>query len=369
LNRTRALCHDLGVPNRQPALEIREVDPADRDEMVAFQEVYERAERAEFPDADVYTLEDAVAILSRAPLGWLYTGYAAFDSGRMVGEAMIIASTVDNLRSADLRVWVPPQHRRRGIGRQLAAYLVAQCQGLGRDVLHTSATYPFERRDDHPYRRFAEGLGFRLANTEVERRLLLPVADELLTQLAVYAAPHHGDYRIHPHVGPIPVELAQGYCDVSNRLAVEAPRGDLVVEARQRTPEILADQDAEITDQGRTRVSAFALDPQGELVALTSSAVSLPGNPGVNQYATIVRPDHRGHRLGMAVKVAQIGTIQSAFPDKTFISTQNAESNTHMVAINEALGFEPRALVGEFQRLASTENVDPVIEQRSAGVA
>ncbi len=340
-------------------LEIRLVDPADADEMRMFQEVYEQAERAEFADADVYTLEDAVAVLARTPLGWLYRGYAAFESGQMVGEALIIASTTDNLRTADFWVWVPPQHRRRGVGRQIAKHVMRECRELGRDVLQTTATYPFERRADHPYRRFAESLGFTLANTEIERRLLLPVREDLLDRLAVEAAPHHRAYSILPVVGPIPAELAQGYCDAINRLTIDAPSGDLVVEERLRTPEILADQEEEIREQGRTRVSAFALDSAGSVAALTSSVASAPGEPGVNQWATIVRPGDRGHRLGMAVKVAQIRTIHESFPDKRYITTTNAETNAHMVGINEALGFERRALMGDFQ-LLSPESADPV---------
>jgi hypothetical protein len=61
----------------------------------------------------------------------------------------------------------------------------------------------------------------------------------------------------------------------------------------------------------------------------------------------------------MAVKVAQLRAIQRSFPDKTYITTTNAETNAHMVAINEALGFERRALMGDFQLLLSAEGGDP----------
>jgi GNAT superfamily N-acetyltransferase len=352
-----------------PTLEIREANPADAAEMVAFQDVYERAERAEFPDADVYTLEDAVSILSRAPLGWLYRGYAAFEAGRMVGEGLIMGSTTDNLRTATLWVWVAPEDQGRGVGRAVCEHLIEVCRRMGRDVLQTSAKYPAARRDDHPYRRFAESLGFVLANTEVERRLALPVPTGRLDDLAVQSAPYHQAYELRVIIGPIPAELAASYCDVQNRLGIDAPSGDLVVEVRKRTPEILADQDVEILEQGRTRVSAVAIDATGTVVALTSCTATPPGQPGVTQMATIVRPDHRGHRLGMAVKVAQIRTVQTSFPDKSYITTTNAETNAQMVAINEALGFEQRALEGEFQRLLSAEGGDPAAEQLGAGVA
>ncbi len=42
----------------------------------------------------------------------------------------------------------------------------------------------------------------------------------------------------------------------------------------------------------------------------------------------------------MAIKVAQIRSIQQWFPNKRFIITINAETNARMVAIKEALGFE-----------------------------
>jgi len=37
-------------------------------------------------------------------------------------------------------------------------------------------------------------------------------------------------------------------------------------------------------------------------------------------------------------------------PDKRFIETTNAETNAHMVAINDALGFEVTQVYGDFQK-------------------
>ncbi len=322
--------------------------------MHAYHDIYEQAERVELADAAVYSLEDTLTVLTRAPLGWFYRGYAAFESGRMVGEGLIVGTTADNLRTARLWAWVPPRERGRGVGRCVAEFLLGQCRLLDRDILHSTAKYPFERRDDHPYRRFAERHGFNLANTQVERRLALPLSDRLLTSLATQAQDKHCGYQLHTLVGPIPLELAQGYCDVNNRLALEAPGGGLHVEQSRRTPQILADQDDEIREQGRTRVTTLALDAAGTVVALTCSIVTSASEPHVDQWSTIVRADHRGHRLGLAIKVAQIRAIQQQFPSKRFITTTNAETNAHMVAVNEALGFEPFALEGEFQRILIT---------------
>jgi len=228
---------------------------------------------------------------------------------------------------------------------------VRECRHLGRRILHSTAKYPYGGDADHPYRRFAERHGFSLANTQVERRLALPVSNSLLGSLATQARTRHGGYELRTVIGPIPSDLAQGYCDVHNRLTLDAPGGELQVEQSRRTPQILADQDDEIRERGRTRVTALGLDTTETVVALTCAVVAATGEPHVDQWATIVRPDHRGHGLGIAIKVAQIRSIQQRFPDKRFITTTNAETNAHMVAINEALGFEQYALVGEFQRI------------------
>lgn len=336
-----------------PDLEIRLVDPTDSDEMQTYQRLYEAAERAEFPDATVYTIDETIGLLTRESLGGIFRGYAAFarEDGRMVGEGVIVAETTSGLDQARLFVWVPPTERRRGVGSAMVEFLVTECVAMGRGVLQSNARFPFERRDDHPVLRFAARHGFALANLEVVRRLALPVDDGLLDALAAGAAPHHDGYRLRTVVGPIPAELAQGYCDAVNRLRVDAPSGDLVVGLGQRTPEVLADQDREIQASNRTRVTVFALDDADRVAAFTCAVDSGPDEPHIDQWATIVVPAHRGHRLGLAIKVAQTRVLQELFAEKRFVATENAESNTHMIAVNEALGYRAYALSGDFQRI------------------
>ncbi len=52
----------------------------------------------------------------------------------------------------------------------------------------------------------------------------------------------------------------------------------------------------------------------------------------------------------MAVKCACLRALTEGFPDKHFIETTNAETNTYMVAINVALGFEVAQVYGDFQK-------------------
>ena len=63
-----------------------------------------------------------------------------------------------------------------------------------------------------------------------------------------------------------------------------------------------------------------------------------------------MRRDARGHRLGLAVKVANLRLLQGSCPELRRLTTYNAEVNARMVDVNDLLGFVPVARLGEFQK-------------------
>jgi GNAT superfamily N-acetyltransferase len=328
-------------------LTIRPVDPHDDADMDALQQVYAAAERAEDPDAALYSREDAIAMLTSPGGNYFFDGFGAYLDGTMVGESIVTGERRADALTARLWVWVDPTRGRHGIGSRLVAHGEDVLRSMGRAVCQGQTRIGSDRHG--PNRRFAEGLGYALANTEVERRLSLPADPVLLDRLATAAEPHHRDYSIRVVVGPVPVELAASYVALKNQILVEMPSGDLEVEAGQDTADELAIQDRHLIEAHRTRVSAFALDGTGAVVGYSVAAVSAAYDH-VDQWGTLVHPSHRGHRLGMAVKCAGLRAIGENFPDKRHVSTQNAETNDHMLAINEALGFEIREIVGDFQK-------------------
>ena len=335
------------------ALQIRRLDAADDADMDGFQDVYAAAELAEDPDAALYSRADGISILTS--VGSRFgEGYGAFADGRMVGELLLTGELPERLRVLRVWLWVTPSHQRRGVATALAAYADDRARALGRTVLHSQARIGVDR--DNGNRRFAESVGFALANTEIERRLPLPVDLALLDRLAAEAAAYHLDYRIVAGVGSVPDELAPSYAALKNLMQLEMPAGDLEVEEGHETAADIARQDLELTRAGRTRVAAYALDPAGAVVAYAVAAVSNADHDHVDQWGTIVHPGHRGHRLGVAVKCAQLRALTESVHDKRYIETTNAETNTHMVAINQALGFEVVQVYGDFQkRLAAAD--------------
>lgn len=59
-----------------------------------------------------------------------------------------------------------------------------------------------------------------------------------------------------------------------------------------------------------------------------------------HQLLTAVSRPHRGHRLGLLVKAEMLSRLTQAEPGIERIVTGNAAANRHMIAINEALGYE-----------------------------
>ena len=330
-----------------PDLVIRALDPANDADMDGFQDVYAAAELAEDADASLYSRADGVAMLANADTTSLFDAFGAFLGEHMVAEAILMGSLRDNLDVAQLLVWVDPQHTRRGYGTRLLGHVEEQARTTrGRTILRVQARVG-DRLERN--RRFAEGHGYSLAMTEVERRLPLPVDPGLLDRLAAEAATHHTDYEILSFLGPIPDELRASYLEVENLLVVEMPHGDLEVEPRRNTVADLDALDRERAAAGRTSVSALAVHQSG-VVAFTGASVPSTEFRHVDQYGTLVHPDHRGHRLGMAVKCAQLRLLSERYPDRDYIGTSNAETNAHMVAINVALGFEIHQVWGEFEK-------------------
>ena len=64
------------------------------------------------------------------------------------------------------------------------------------------------------------------------------------------------------------------------------------------------------------------------------------GTPGwAFQQITAVPKEHRGHRLGLLVKAANLQQLTGDDPGARRILTGNAGANKYMIAINEMLGF------------------------------
>ena len=335
-------------------METRPLDPYDDAQMRRFHEIAWRAEKDDGrPWNPMWTCTEMAGRFRATASDRRTTGVAVYDGeqpDRMVGVGWIDMSLQDNLQTGWLFVAVEPELRGRGIGAVALGGLLDVARKNGRTQLVTGAGIPFDGRDDHPILRWAKRQGFTLANMEVQRNLELPVDDALLDEIAAGAAEKHGDYEIVTCVGPLPDELLPSWCAHVNQFLVEAPLGEVEAEPEQSTPETVREHDLEHEKVGRTVYHAVALK-EGVVVANSDLGVSAEAGDEAHQWGTLVHRDHRGHRLGAAVKVANLRLLQERQPGVPRIVTTNAETNQWMVAINERLGFQKVAVVPVLKRL------------------
>jgi len=336
-------------------LEIVDLDPYDDDAFAAWHGVYAVAETFELGDvATAWQLEEVRALMQRNGTNAWVGGWAARLDGRTVGAGWMRTPLRDNLELAELTVHVLPELRRRGIGSAVLAHLEQAARDRGRRILNSLASWAYDAGPDGAGGgsgpAFAKARGFELALSEVQRELTLPVAESLLAALADDAARSHPAYVLRSWVGPVPDDLLRGWAEITSSLATEAPTGELELEPEVASTEAVREHEITVERQGRTKYNTVAISPSGEVVAYSDLATTVHEPGRAYQWGTLVRREHRGHRLGVAVKVANLQLLQRERPDITRLTTYNAEVNTHMIGVNEALGFRPVARLGDFQK-------------------
>lgn len=279
--------------------------------------------------------------------------YAGLAGGEVVTTGQLWLPLLDNLDKAEIHVDTPPEHRGRGRGTAMLAHLEHQAQERGRHRFVAEATWSYDQpADGHgsAYPRFLLDRGYDLGLVEVMRLLSLPVPLGRLAELTADAARHHSAYTLRSWVGAIPDDLLEGYAELDASLTTEAPQGTLEHEAGAVDLAAVREDEAKQVEQGRTRHSTVALDEAGQVVAYNDIFSTVHEPHRGYQWGTLVAREHRGHRLGLGVKVATIRLLQRNQPRVTTVRTWNAESNSHMIGVNEALGFCPVERMGGFQR-------------------
>lgn len=331
-------------------LDIRTLDPYDDLQLRRFHEICWRAEKEDGrPWNAFWSYAEMAALFREQTDDQRVDGLCVVDGDRMLGGGVVGRSLLDNTDKAWVFPAVEPHLRGRGIGGAVLESLVERVADDGRTLVLAGAAIPYADRGTSPLLRFAEAHGFVVANLEIVRILPMPVAGPLLDTLTRESAAHHEGYRVETYVDGLPDGYLDAYCYLLNQLAADAPTGDVDFEAERATPEIVRHKLERGKRMGRTTYRSVAL-LDGEPVAHSDLFV-LDSSTTAQQMGTLVRRDQRGHRLGTAVKVANLCALQQARPSVTAVHTQNAETNRWMVDINVRLGFEAVGVVPELVRV------------------
>lgn len=257
-----------------------------------------------------------------------------------VGGAWAELPLKDNRSFAYAGVFVVPEHRGVGHGTAIAEALMEACRAAGRSSILVEAVWGLDD-SEAPSRQFAEKLGFTLDIMEAHRELLLPAT---LPRVVLDSA-----YALRSWREECPDDLIDGYAEVRQLMVQEAPSGDANLENEYWDPARVRTEEAKWAASGRIPQISVALANDGSVAGHTQ--LLFPGDSvEVYQWDTLVLPAHRGHGLGLALKVHTMNEAADLLDGRRRIHTHNAASNGPMIAVNEAMGFRQVSWVGEYVR-------------------
>ena len=326
-------------------MEVRPLDAGDDAALEAWYTAYLAADTLGREHPMPWMLEEMRADLRTRRGGEEVRAFAGYDAGEVVAGGMVILPMRDNRELGMLRLWTRPDRRLRGHRSAMLDHLVAEAAAAGRTTLVAEANVPYDAPEDgagHPDADFAYRRGWGFDLCDIVRVLPLPVPAERLDELAAEAAPHHTDYTLRRFKGPVPDDIVEEFGALVGSLMVEAPSGEVELETEVLDEQRIREDEARFEASGRTKYTTLAVAADGALAAYSELVLPRFDTRGaLFQWGTLVHPDHRGHRLGMATKVANLRWAQAEIPDRDRIYTMNAEVNAHMIGINETLGFRP----------------------------
>ena len=189
--------------------------------------------------------------------------------------------------------------------------------------------------------------GFETTHTHAVRRLLLDEPEPPWPALRREAEAAAADYELVRRVGPTPaaglpemVVLREAINDAPDALEYEA----------YPTERIAANEQA----LARRRQTQYAVVARhrgtGEPAGITLCAVDEFSPSVAHQEDTSVVRAHRGHRLGLLLKLDMIEWLRDERPEVVATETWNDVTNHHMIAVNERLGMRVVAHTSAFTR-------------------
>jgi GNAT superfamily N-acetyltransferase len=277
----------------------------------------------------------------RVFLGWLQAGFTGEpretwlleDAAGIGGWYLLGLPDRDNGHLCSLEIQVAPGRRRHGLGTALLRHAAGRAIADGRRLLSGFA-YAGSAGEA-----FARASGAAAGQNEIRRVLDTgALSPERRAGLRDAALPASAGYSLVSWAGPTPAEYLDQVAAL-NRAGEDMPHDASHEELLWDAARVRA-TDQRVQLYGMLAYTVMALhDPTGEPAGLTVVEVG-PEPPGWGfQALTAVAREHRGHRLGLRLKLAMLDLLARQEPQVKHILTGNAETNAHMIGINEMLGY------------------------------
>jgi GNAT superfamily N-acetyltransferase len=280
------------------------------------------------------TLENLVGAIRHGWDGEPAEHHVGVDGDRVVALGKVSTSEWDNLDLAWLELEVHPDLRRRGLGTQMWEHVTKRAAELGRSKIGSDAW------DGTPGEPFANRHGLTRKSQSINRRQHVEELDlDAVRSLHAHAGEAAAAYELLRIEGFTPADLLPAMSEMVASIN-DAPLDDLDIEDEVFPPErIRTYEQAQLDRSYRLhRVVARHRDT-GQLAGHTVVAVDSARPHLSYQHDTTVVQAHRGHRLGLLLKADMNLWLAETEPELRTVDTWNAESNDHMIAVNEILHY------------------------------
>jgi GNAT superfamily N-acetyltransferase len=313
------------------------VQPDHMGQVTAVADIEEAARQVDDPDA-FPTIAEMLA-------GWLRYGwdlepaehYLCIPEGTAdpLGVLVLDRPTRDNLHLVWAQITVHPDHRRRGHGSVIMTEALRRTREAGRNTIWVGTA-----EDDQGARKFVEGFSFSYASHDARRRQVLAEVDlaEVRRRWAE-AQEAASDYCLERLQPPVTDQVLGELVEVTAAIN-DAPMGDLTYEDEKFDVQRLRDHETALLGRGDRAYRVVARHRTTGEVGGHTMVTTHPLQPEVGGQAdTAVARQHRGHRLGLLLKIDMMRWLAEAEPQLKVIETWNNADNKFMINVNEALGY------------------------------
>lgn len=325
------------------SIQYREVNPLDPAEVDAWVALVQDCDRQAISELPVTNATEAVMGLIRPGKSSRQVELIGKDGDRVVSAARIHMPLQDNRHRAEVDLMVHPDLRKQGLGTAMLQQVETRLSDYGRDTIHSHmpAHYDVAFPRDEAGERFARSHGFVWAVAEDQRTVDFAELDAAVLDDAFSKARSKAkDFELVTWVNEVPEDLIAGVARLEGRLLTESPTGTLSLEPEHYDHARIREAEHHLRLCGGVKFGVGARHiKDGRLAGFTEVFVKSPEEFDAWQGSTIVDRDFRGHRLGMTLKIANTRELRRYRPLLRRVHTWNAAENSHMIAINEALGY------------------------------
>ncbi|MCE1179172.1 MAG: GNAT family N-acetyltransferase [Micrococcales bacterium] len=328
-------------------------DPHDEEQLVAWVEVWSRSLLHDLgPEQGSPWSVAEIRAQSMSP-NYRRETVLAVDraSGEPVGLGGISLPLRDNTHLVTLRLQVDPAHRRQGIGSQILEWAHGRWRDSGRPTILCETAWNVGNDDGSG--EFARLNGYAAAQTTVRSdQLLAETVPSIRAGLpAIVEQIGAAGYDTLTWVDGSPEEWFEQRAFLARRMSTDIPLGELDMAEEDWDAERIREEDRLTRESGRRFVDTVVRHrDSGQLAGYTRIAVSAETPHLAYQLDTLVIREHRGIRLGRALKAVNVVRLADELPGVQRVRTWNAEENSHMIAVNSELGYEPTGYLREWQR-------------------